>query len=186
MADTSTATKRFFCRLLAWLLLVPRMIANSGKKKPTVPDAPSAPDAPVVKYGDYKVSDEDIRLTLQRIAAEAGRPVRVTSGDRDFVPKGGARNSLHLDKHAVDFHVEGLPDGQVFDLLRAKRSAIFGDARGKAFRYQIIHHGPDTITGGAHIHLGNVPEPSEAYGRGFLMEGMSASTRGRYTVVEPP
>jgi len=176
MNETS-ASKRFFCRMFAWLMFVPRMIATTRNNKRS---------APIVDYGNHKVSDAAVRLALERIAAETERPVLVTSGDRDWVPKGGASNSLHLYKSAVDFHVKGLPDGQVFDLLRTRRSTIFGDAKGKAFRYQVIQHGPNTITGGAHIHLGIVPEPGEKYGRGFLVEGMTSLTRGQYKVVEPP
>ncbi|QRN55457.1 D-Ala-D-Ala carboxypeptidase family metallohydrolase [Dyella caseinilytica] len=153
------------------------MIASTRDKKRS---------EPIINYGSYKVSDAGVRLVLERIAVETGRAVKVTSGDRDWVPSGGARNSLHLNKRAVDFHVEGWPDAQVFDLLLAKRATIFGESKGKAFRYQIIQHGPDTITGGAHIHMGIVPEPGEAYGRGFLVEGMTAATRGRYKVVDPP
>lgn len=45
---------------------------------------------PIVNYGTYQLSDEHLRDALERMADELGHVIRVTSGDRDFVPKGGA------------------------------------------------------------------------------------------------
>jgi hypothetical protein len=139
---------------------------------------------PIVNYGRYLVSDERLRDALERIADELGHVVRVTSGDRDSVPKGGAQNSLHLVNMAVDFHVEVLTDDMAFNLMRLKRQRIFGNAKGKSFRYQIIYHGPFTETGGEHLHLGYVPETQEKRSMGFLVEGLTSSTKGYYQYVE--
>lgn len=139
---------------------------------------------PIVDYGTYQVSNEHLREALERMADELGHVVRVTSGDRNFVPKGGAANSLHLINMAVDFHVDVLTDDMAFKLIRMKRARIFGDAKGSSFRYQIIYHGPYTETGGEHLHLGYVPEAQEKRSMGFLVEGLTPSTRGYYQYVE--
>jgi hypothetical protein len=141
---------------------------------------------PIVNYGKYRVGDQRLRDVLERIADETSRVVRVTSGDRDFVPSGGSRKSLHLINEAVDFHVEGLSDEQAFMLIRMKRRDIFGNIERDAFRFQIIRHGPNTETQGAHIHLGYVPEGVKGISKGFLVEGLTPSGKGRYTTVEGP
>lgn len=141
---------------------------------------------PIVNYGKYRVGDQRLRDVLERIADETSRVVRVTSGDRDFVPSGGSTSSLHLINEAVDFHIEGLSDEQAFTLLRAKRNQIFGDAKGDAFRFQIIRHGPHTVTQAGHLHLGYAPEGRGDNSTGFLVEGLSPSGRGRYITVELP
>jgi hypothetical protein len=141
---------------------------------------------PIVNYGKYRVSDERLRDVLEKIADETSRVVRLTSGDRNFVPKGGSPRSLHLINEAVDFHIEGLSDEQAFTLIRMKRREIFGDMRGKAFRFQIIRHGVNTETQGTHIHLGYVPEGVKGNSVVFLVEGLTPSGKGRYTMVEGP
>lgn len=141
---------------------------------------------PIVSYGSYRVGDQRLRDVLERIADETSRVVRVTSGDRNFVPDGGAPDSLHLINQAVDFHIDGLSDEQAFNLLRLKRSEIFGDATGNAFRFQIIRHGPNTETQGPHIHLGIVPDGDQGKRRGFVVEGVNGSTRRRYITVDLP
>lgn len=125
---------------------------------------------PIVNYGSYRVGDQRLRDVLERIADETSRVVRVTSGDRDFVPKGGSPRSLHLINEAVDFHIEGLADDQAFTLIRLKRQKIFGDAKEDDFRFQIVHHGPYTETQGGHLHLGYVPYGKEGNIRGFMVE----------------
>lgn len=141
---------------------------------------------PIVNYGQYRVSDERLREVLELIADETGHVVRLTSGDRDFVPKGGSPKSLHLINSAVDFHVDGLSDEQAFTLIRMKRRKIFGDAEDDAFRFQILWHGANTETQGAHLHLGYVPEGFRFSSRGFLVEGLTPLTKGQYTRVEEP
>lgn len=141
---------------------------------------------PIVNYGSYRVGDQRLRDVLERIADETSRVVRVTSGDRDFVPRGGAPDSLHLVNQAVDFHIDGLTDEQAFNLLRLKRSEIFGDGTGDSFRFQVIQHGSNTETQGPHIHLGIVPDGDRGKKRGFIVEGVTGSTRHRYITVDLP
>lgn len=141
---------------------------------------------PIVNYGKYRVGDQRLRDVLERIADETSRVVRLTSGDRDFVPVGGSDRSLHLLNEAVDFHIEGLSDEQAFTQLRLKRKKIFGEVEGNDFRFQIIRHGPNTETEGPHLHFGYVPEGHKTSARGFLEEGATPSTKGRYVLVERP
>ncbi|MBE1162074.1 D-Ala-D-Ala carboxypeptidase family metallohydrolase [Dyella acidiphila] len=138
----------------------------------------------IVLYGRFRVSDPRLRDVLECMADALSRTVRITSGDRDFVPRGGALNSLHRSNEAIDFHVDGLADEQAFQLLRSKRREVFGSDTGNAFRYQIIRHGPYTETQGPHLHLGYAPPGIQNIRRGFMVEGL---VRGqRYTVVENP
>jgi hypothetical protein len=141
---------------------------------------------PIVDYGKYRVSDQRLRDTLEKIATETGQVLRVTSGDRDFVPKGGAKKSLHLINEAVDFHGAALTDEMLFTVIRLKRRQIFGDAVGNSFRFQIIRHGAYTETQGAHIHLGYVPENFGSSRRGFMVEGITPATKGHYSILENP
>ena len=128
----------------------------------------------IVRYNGYRVSDPDVRAMLEKIADLTGRVVNVTSGDRDFVPAGGARNSDHLKKRAADFHLEGLTDEAAFAEIRTKRAAIFG----AVMTFQIIRHGAYTQTQGAHIHLG---QPEEGSPRcGFWTEGLMPADKGHY------
>jgi len=140
----------------------------------------------VVNYRNYHVSDDHVKEILDRIASELGCVLCVTSGDRGKVPAGGAKNSLHLSHHAADFHCSGFTDAHGFDLIRARRNEIFGSTTGIAFRYQIIHHGRYTVTEAEHIHLGYVPDEADYRGnsRGFLVEGLTPATKGRYIAVE--
>lgn len=140
----------------------------------------------VVVYNNYRVSDDRVRDALQAIADTVGRVVRVTSGNRGHVPSGGATNSLHLLHQAADFHCDGFTDEQAFGLIRTKRKEIFGDERGASFRYQIIYHGPYTETQGSHLHLGWVPAERTRQLRGFVVEGLTQITRGKYDMVEAP
>jgi hypothetical protein len=131
----------------------------------------------IVKYNGYQVSDAAIRACLERIADATGRVITVTSGDKDFVPSGGAKNSDHLHKRAADFHLEGLTDEVAFDEVRSKRSAIFSEP----MIFQVIRHGPHTQTQGPHIHLG---EPAAGSPRcGFWTEGLTPSTKGHYRKI---
>lgn len=138
----------------------------------------------MIVYGNFRVSDERVRETLERIADALGRGIVVTSGDRGHVPTGGAKDSLHLIHQAADFHCNGLTDAQAFQWIRMKRQEIFGRASGLGFRFQIIHHGSHTITQGEHIHLGHVSESRHGQLRGFVVEGLTSSTKGKYKTVE--
>lgn len=53
-----------------------------------------------VDYHGHQVSDPAIRAELMEISFATGQTVNVTSGDRNFVPTGGAKNSEHLKGHA--------------------------------------------------------------------------------------
>lgn len=135
------------------------------------------------------VSDQRIATVLQKIADLYGN-VTVTSGDRTFVPNGGASNSLHLAKEAADIHVTGKTDEQVFDLLIANRAAVFGNETRDDFRWQIIIHGPGTLTEGKHVHIGYV-DSSDPLGsrrlRGFIAEGLyKGRNYPRYTIIVRP
>jgi muramidase (phage lysozyme) len=114
---------------------------------------------------------------LQRIADHYGRDVTVTSGDRNSVPRGGSRTSLHLAHRAADFHVNGLADARVFQNLKENISAIFERTEG----YEFIHHGRYTETMGEHLHIGHYS------GRNvgtviFKTEGLTQATSGDYAL----
>ena len=127
-----------------------------------------------VKYNGHKVSDKSLQRALQDIANFFGKDVNVTSGDRDFVPTGGATNSMHLKGKAVDFHVEGMSDAAVFKTLSGDNSPV-----GQGFKF--IRHGAYTVTQGAHLHLESgrpTNQPSE-----FVVEGLTPETKNKYSIV---
>lgn len=148
-----------------------------GNNRPDRPD--NTPKTPAsngngrVSYNGKEVSDPVLRNKLEQVADFFGKNITVTSGDRDFVPKGGSRNSLHLAHRAVDLHVNGLSDSEVFS--RLKSSGILNGG------YEVILHGSNTATGGPHIHIGR-------YGGGrasqFKVEGVPGrAAPGQYRVV---
>ena len=116
-----------------------------------------------VLYNSYHVSDEGVRQMLENISPVTGLTVYVVSGDRNFVPKGGAKKSDHLTGRAADFHLNGLSDEHAFALIRSKWIEIFGDH----MEYQVIFHGSNTKTEGEHIHLGH---PTDKGRFGFWKE----------------
>lgn len=138
-----------------------------------------------VNCGHYTVSDQRLRDVLENIAREIGQSVNVTSGDRNNIPRGSSKGSLHLLNEAVDFHIQGISDETAFRMMRMKRKAIFGDAKDVEFRFQIIRHGSHTATQGGHLHLGYVPEGGTQM-RGFVSEGLTPATKGKYDYVELP
>jgi len=91
---------------------------SDGAPRANRPDNnPKAPDTNgngSITYNGKRVSDPALRNKLEQVADFFGRNITVTSGDRDFVPKGGSRTSLHLAHRAVDLHVQGIPDAEVF------------------------------------------------------------------------
>ena len=125
-----------------------------------------------VRYNGHVVSDSNVRAALEKISGATGRSVNVTSGDRNFVPAGGARNSDHLKKRVADFHLEGIADEGGFAEIRNKGAAIFGSP----MTFQLIRHGPHTQTEGAHIHLGDPEEGSPRCG--FWTEGLTPGDNG--------
>jgi peptidoglycan hydrolase-like protein with peptidoglycan-binding domain len=122
-----------------------------------------------IEYNGKTVSDTTLRKKLQELSGFLGHKINITSGDRQYVPPGGSRTSLHLARRAVDFHVTGLTDADVFNRLRTS-GLINTD-------YEVIHHGKYTQTSGPHLHLGRYGDgrPSQ-----FKVEGLLPETRGRY------
>lgn len=123
-----------------------------------------------VVYNGKTVSSPAIRELLQRVADQANSTVRVTSGDRDYVPRGGSRTSLHLSHRAADFAVDGQTLEQTFEMIREHRGAIL---QGGSF--EVIWHQPGTNTSGPHIHVGSFPD-----GRAAVFK---TETRGTYRRV---
>lgn len=126
-----------------------------------------------ISYNGKKVSDPALRNKLQQVADFFGRHITVTSGDRDFVPKGGSKTSLHLEHRAVDLHVDGLSDAQVFSQLKSSGLLAKG--------FEVIRHGPYTATGGPHVHIGHYDNTSRA--SEFKVEGLTPGTGGTYRRV---
>lgn len=128
----------------------------------------------IINYNGKTISDDDIQDVLVKIATHLG-PVNVTSGDRNAVPKGGSKTSLHLVHQAVDFWITGMSLEDTFKKLVEKRYLLFNSSH----KYEVIWHGPYTITGGAHIHIGR-----HVIGAGvsFKKEGTTADTKGKYIV----
>ena len=122
-----------------------RRVAQTGKVGPTTLQALGVE----VIYGRYRVSDAKVRGFLERLSARTGQAVVLTSGDRDFVPRGGSRNSLHLQKRAADFYVEGQTLRQTWEVIRRHRGELLGDSA-----YEVIWHDVNTNTGGPHLHVG--------------------------------
>ena len=114
----------------------------------------------------HRVSDPVLRRALERISAVAGKPVVLTSGDRNYVPSGGSHRSLHMANRAADFYVEGLTLQQAFDLIRRNRGEVLVGGG-----FELILHGPHTQTTGPHLHLGHRYQSSHRIlfenGRGY-------------------
>lgn len=126
-----------------------------------------------VSYNGKTVSDKTLRNKIEQVADFFGRHVTVTSGDRDFVPKGGSQTSLHLAHRAIDLHVDGVPDAQVFS--RLKESGLLNGG------YEVILHGPNTATGGPHVHIGRYADGRASQ---FKLEGVPGRARsGQYVRV---
>lgn len=149
--------------------------SNEGRpSRPSRPDTkPDTNGNGSISYNGKRVSDPVLRGKLEQIADFFGRNITVTSGDRDFVPKGGSRTSLHLAHRAVDLHVQGVSDAEVFS--RLKSSGILSNG------YEVIRHGPNTATGGPHVHIGRYGDarPSQ-----FKLEGVPGRAgAGQYVRV---
>lgn len=102
----------------------------------------------------------------------ASSTVNVTSGDRNFVPTGGAKDSAHLTGQAADFHVVGQTDSHVDKTLKEAGSPV-------STGFRLIQHGPDTITQGAHLHLDSRNDAGQP--TVFMHEGMTSDQTGRYS-----
>lgn len=130
-----------------------------------------------VRYNPHRVSDPDVRAVLERIAGTLSHDVKVTSGDRDYVPSGGSKTSDHLTHHAADFHVEGIPDSSAFDAIRSQADSIFD----RDSHYQFIYHGPHTSTQGEHLHVGH--GTAHTHGVDFKVEGLGPADGGHYSLI---
>ena len=124
--------------------------ADRGGSSSTTASATRSANGGRVIYGRFTVSDALVRRSLQTIANITGKDVILTSGDRNHVPRGGSRNSLHLRKRAADFYIRGLTLEAGFDLIRSRRSEILSGGG-----FEVIYHKPGTSTGGPHLHLGH-------------------------------
>ena len=96
----------------------------------------------------------------------------MTSGDRNFVPTGGAKISAHLTGQAADFHIVGMKDSKADAALKGSGSPI-----GTGFR--LIQHGPNTITQGAQLHLDSRNQAGQP--TVFMHEGMTPKQTGVYS-----
>ena len=104
-----------------------------------------------VNYGGIPVSDDEIKNVLQAIADVFKKNVNITSGDRNTaLTVGAGAKSLHLQKLAADFHVEGVDDGTAYQQIKVNSFSIFANEQG----YEFIWHGPYTETTGPHLHIG--------------------------------
>jgi hypothetical protein len=130
------------------------------------PDQDTQPD---VNYHEHTVSSAEARAMLDRISVQLNRPIDVTSGDRNYIPQGGAINSLHLQGRAADFHVRGMSDQEVFQ-------ALHGEVGSLDSGMHLLQHGPFTATEGPHLHLEYRGGKDPAT---FAVEGLTPQTRGR-------
>ena len=144
-----------------------------------LPSAPPAPKAPaLVKYKPPVIGSSRIEAALSALSVFlASNIVRVTSGDRNFVPKGGARDSAHLTREAADFHVIGVSDSRAYQVLKDSGSPLITG-------FRLIEHGTNTVTQGAHLHL----DARNKVGQRtiFMYEGRNPSGRAVYTVDKTP
>jgi RHS repeat-associated protein len=139
---------------------------------PTFNTRPPGPPS-IVRYNGHTVTDPKVNKALREISIFfASSTVSVTSGDRNFVPVGGARNSAHLTGQAADFHILGVTDSQADLTLKSVQSPV-------DIGFRLIQHGPDTITEGPHLHLdtrNGAGQPTI-----FMHEGMSPEQTGVYS-----
>jgi hypothetical protein len=132
---------------------------------------------PAVNYNGHKISDSIIKDVLQNLCDYFQANVNVKSGDRDTVPKGGSKESLHLAYQAADFHVEGEDDGVVYLHLRnLGYNSVLKGGNG----YEFIWHGPFTETGGQHLHIGRYGKSAIGYVN-FIKEGITSEGKNVYT-----
>ena len=130
-----------------------------------------------VSYNTKPVSDDDLKQTLQKVAEAFGKDVQVSSGDRATALTVGAKDgSLHLQNRAVDFHVDGETDDNVYAKLKQNYTTIFTASN----RYEVIQHGPYTETLGAHVHIGRYASGVPAVL--FKKEGLTADAKGHYSI----
>jgi RHS repeat-associated protein len=130
-----------------------------------------------VRYNKHTVSDQRVRTALDGVMMSFGKTVTVVSGDRNFVPKGGATKSAHLTSQAADFHVVGVADNTAFQKLQDAGSPVSEGLR-------LIKHGPFTQTEAAHLHVDSRNDADST--TVFMTEGTEKTNRGVYTPIEKP
>jgi muramidase (phage lysozyme) len=121
-------------------------------------------------------SDAHLKVVMERISELLGKTVVVHSGDRNYVPPGGSRKSLHLARRAVDLHVPGISDSSVLTSIKGNIDKIFDKSQG----YELIRHGEYTNTGGPHIHIGHY-DGSHAGSVILKLEGLTPAGKGVYS-----
>ena len=153
---------------------IERLVDAIAGAEPAPPPAPTAPGPPaLVEYNGHTVTDANVRQALADISVyTASSTVYVTSGDRDVVPPGGARDSAHLTGQAADLHILGMTDTTADNALKSPASPIRNG-------FRLIQHGPHTITQGAHLHLDSRNQAGRP--TGFIHEGMTPLQRGIYS-----
>jgi hypothetical protein len=102
----------------------------------------------------------------------ASSTVYVTSGDRTYIPEGGAKDSPHLTKQAADFHVLGMSDSRVDQELKDSTSPV-------SVGFRLIQHCPYTATDAPHLHLDSRNGPGDP--TVFMHEGMTQVAKSVYT-----
>jgi hypothetical protein len=129
-----------------------------------------------VIYMSKRVSDDNLRQVLERIAVVLDHDIVVKAGDRSRVVNGTVAETSLLRKPAVDFTAHGITLQHVFDTLRRNKTAIFDRGR----RYQVILHGRFTDTAQPQIHVERlVSGPALVW----FTEGLTRSNTGRYRRV---
>lgn len=104
-----------------------------------------------------------------------GLKIDVLSGDRNFVPKGGALHSYHLRGQVANLHAEGASDSEVVKYLKDNSLPAFQGIN-------VIQHGPFSQTEGPHIHIDSRNEPGTP--TTFMHEGMTEGSHG-YIIDTP-
>lgn len=132
-----------------------------------------------VNYNGNTVSDEEVKKVLEAVSNFFQAPVTVTSGDRNFVPKGGSATSWHLSKKAADFHVDNNSDADVFRYMKVFVSNFFK----MGYRYEFIRHGDFTATTGAHLHIACKGTANDFGYAEFIEEGITSSTKNSYRTI---
>jgi len=163
------------CAWCQWLVPSPGSQGGQAEEQVAPPPAPAPPKAPaLVHYNPPSVGSSRIDDALGAVSQfMASNIVRVTSGDRNFVPKGGARDSAHLTREAADFHVVSISDSRAYRILKGSISPV-------ATGFRLIEHGPNTVTQGAHLHLDARNKVGQA--TVYMHEGRTPGTRSVYAV----
>jgi RHS repeat-associated protein len=129
----------------------------------------------IVNYHGHKVSDPRVRNALDQLSEKMGLKIDVISGDRNYIPRGGALHSYHLRGQAADFHADGASDSSVIEYLKENSLPAFEGIN-------VIQHGPYSQTEGPHIHIDSRNDPGTP--TTFMHEGMTEGSRG-YIIDTP-